>query len=317
MNRITNLNNIDFPVKLLPVFIKDKKYKEAKGYRAVTGKTEGKEKIFSVVSNNYSLITNTQAFELGRRIFREFFPAVNEKDFTIFNVTHPETRSFCYIDIVNNLYTFNIWESEVYVPFMRITNSYNKTKALRFDIGFSREMCDNGVIFEKETVSINYIHYKRDFKKNYKEILNDFKPGEKFGKLKSLEKEFTGFMQKLRDIKIDKKYYVPMTAKIFNLKFNIDSENENLKKRDIKLMKEFIDYCKILRNKYSYILGNNAYSVFNVATEFANNRDFVKGYRYNEFQSKAGEWLKAVANRKDKDTLEEYLKEYKYLMNNN
>ena len=174
MNRITDINSIDFPVRLDSVFIrnsKKRKYKEAIGFKAVTGKTDGREKIFSLVTDNYSLITNKQALELGRKIFREYFSKESEINLSVFNVTFPETRSFCNIDLMNNLYSFNVWEKEVYIPFMRITNSYNRTKALKFEIGFSRKWCDNGVIFEKETVSLNYIHYK----KPVSEIMKDFK----------------------------------------------------------------------------------------------------------------------------------------------
>lgn len=36
----------------------------------------------------------------------------------------------------------------------------------------------------------------------------------------------------------------------------------------------------------------NDYSLFNVLIEFANNRVFVKEYRVNDYQVKAGNWLK-------------------------
>ncbi|MCB0728336.1 MAG: DUF932 domain-containing protein [Ignavibacteriae bacterium] len=316
MNRITDINSIDFPVRLDSVFIrnsKKRKYKEAIGFKAVTGKTDGREKIFSLVTDNYSLITNKQALELGRKIFREYFSKESEINLSVFNVTFPETRSFCNIDLMNNLYSFNVWEKEVYIPFMRITNSYNRTKALKFEIGFSRKWCDNGVIFEKETVSLNYIHYK----KPVSEIMKDFKPGEKIDKLRILEEKFTQLMIKLREEKIDRKYFVPLTAKIFELKFKIESDNRKLREREIKRMNEFVNYCEKLGNKYSYLLGNSAYAVFNVATELANNRDFVKSHRYNDYQTKAGKWLKAFVNRKENNSLEEYLKDYKYLINFN
>ncbi|MEZ4689308.1 MAG: hypothetical protein R3A12_03655 [Ignavibacteria bacterium] len=113
MNRITDINSIDFPVRLDSVFIrnsKKRKYKEAIGFKAVTGKTDGREKIFSLVTDNYSLITNKQALELGRKIFREYFSKESEINLSVFNVTFPETRSFCNIDLMNNLYSFNVWE---------------------------------------------------------------------------------------------------------------------------------------------------------------------------------------------------------------
>ncbi|HMQ69969.1 MAG TPA: DUF932 domain-containing protein [Ignavibacteria bacterium] len=313
MKRITNLNDVSFPVNLKPVFIQNNEFSKLKGFKVVIGEPDKKEKIFSVVSDKYSLVTNTEAYELGKSIFREYFGSSNSNNLSLFNVTFPTTKSFCNIDIVNRDYAFNIWGLETYFPFMRITNSYNRTKSLRFEIGFIRKWCDNGVIFEKETIHFNFTHFKRSVDK----ILTDIKKSDKQEKLITLEKQFTDIMNKLKDTKIEKDQYVPLTAKILSLNFDINSED--IKKRNIEINRknEFVKHCESLRTDYSHLMSDNAYSAFNVATDFINNRDFIKSYRYNDYQIKAGKWLKEFASRKNKETLEEYLKDYAYLMNNN
>ena len=313
MGRNTEFEKIDFPVSLKPVYLKGKKYSELTKYKAVTGIADSKETIFSLVSNNYSLITNSEALELGKNIFKEFFPSIDGSKFEIFNINYPNTRSFCHIDIINDCYSFNIWEKEVFIPFIRITNSYNKTRSLKFEIGFSRKVCDNGVIFEKETVELNYAHYK----KSVSGILENIKAENQYDKLKKLEDEFSTFMKSLKELKINKEYYTPLTAKIFQLKFDIKSESRKIREKESKKMNQFVDYCEILSKNYISEIGENAYSLFNVATAFANNRDFVKSYRYNDYQIKAGTWLKTFTKRDQGESLEDYLKDYKYLTNKN
>jgi len=215
--------------------------------------------------------------------------------------------------VINDCYSFNIWEEEIFIPFMRITNSYNKTRSLKFEIGFSRKLCDNGVIFERETVDLKYSHNK----KSVSGIMEDIKKENKYDKLKKLEEEFSTFMKSLRDFKIDKKYYVPITAKIFQLRYDIESESKKTKENELKRMNEFVDHCKKLTKEYVTEMGENAYSVFNVATAFVNNREFVKSYRYNDYQIKAGAWLKAFTKRDKNESLEEYIRDYKYLINKN
>ena len=36
--------------------------------------------------------------------------------------------------------------SEAFTPFVRVTNSYNASRAVRLDVGFMRGMCSNGMI---------------------------------------------------------------------------------------------------------------------------------------------------------------------------
>ena len=51
--------------------------------------------------------------------------------------------------------------SETYTPFVRITNSYNGTRALRIDLGFLREHCSNGVIFEQVAATLTVPHTRQ------------------------------------------------------------------------------------------------------------------------------------------------------------
>lgn len=303
MSRNTNIKELQFPVKLKPVYIKKNKYKGLTNYSAVTGTINKKESVFSVVSRNYALILNEEAIDLGKNIFKKMFQESGDDKFTVFNINYPKTRSYCHIDLINKTYTVNLWEKEVYVPFIRITNSYNKSRKLGFEIGFVRKVCDNGVIFERELVSLNYFHYNKSVKNVMESINKDLK----LKKLNDIENNFRAYMNNLREIEIEEKYFIPVTAKIFGLKFSTENVSEKYRKIIEKQKGEFLNIMEGLKNKYIGELGRNAYSLFNTATAFANETKFVKCDRYNGYQTKAGKWVRDIVRIKNEKFFQKYL----------
>ncbi len=303
MSRNINTEELQFPVKLKPVYIKKNKYKGLTNYSAVTGTINKKENVFSVVSRNYALILNDEAIVLGKKIFKEMFPGSGVDEFIVFNINYPKTRSYCHIDLINKNYTLNIWRNEVYVPFIRITNSYNKSRKLGFDIGFVRKVCDNGVIFERELVSLNYFHCK----KAVRNIMDCINKDMKLKKLKDIENSFIDYMRNLNEIRIEKKYFTNLTAKIFGLRFNTENVSEKYRKIIEKQKEEFLNIMEGLKDKYIRELGENAYGLFNTATAFANETKFVKCDRYNSYQTKAGKWVREIVRIKNEKLLQKYL----------
>lgn len=271
MSRNINTEQILFPVELKPIYTKNKKYSRISNYSAVTGIIDNKDRIYSIVSKDYSLILNKDAIALGKSIFSRMFPRSENEDFTVFNVNYPVTRSFCNIDLINKNYTLNIWDKEVYIPFIRVTNSYNKTRKLRFELGFCREICDNGVIFERDFVSLNYFHTR----KSLCNIQNLSGLEMRLKELREIESRFIEYMKNLEKIKIEEKYFIPVTAKIFGLKFNSGKVPERFNFIE-KQRNEFLKIMKRIKLKYTSELGENAYSLFNTATALANEKDFVK-----------------------------------------
>lgn len=306
MSRNINTEEIRFPVELRPVYTiytKGKKYSRLSNYSAVTGIIEKEERVFSVVSRDYKLILNEEAIDMGKSIFKRMFPRSGNEDFEIFNIKYPASRSFCHIDLINSNYTLNIWDKEVYIPFIRITNSYNKSRKLRFELGFCREVCDNGVIFEREFVSLNYFHYGKSIGNIQNLNINDLK----FKGLRSIENRFIKYMKSLEKIKVEEKYFIPVTAKIFGLKFKTENVSERYREIIERQKDEFLNIMKRLKQKYAEELGENAYSLFNTATAFANEPGLVNCVRYNDYQTKAGQWVKEIVRIKNKELIQKYL----------
>lgn len=93
MARNTNINEILFPVECSPIFLESQR-NPIKGFKAVTGKFDNSsELIFSIVSDNYQLISNKEAYEMRKEIHGRLFPNATSDSFEVFNVIAPKTAS--------------------------------------------------------------------------------------------------------------------------------------------------------------------------------------------------------------------------------
>jgi hypothetical protein len=286
MSRNTNISELLFPVECKPVYLENQRY-PIHGYKAVTGKFENdSEVIFSIVSDNYQLITNNEAVEMGKEIHARLFPDATSESFEVFNVIAPKTNGSCHIDIIDKNYTLNVWSQEVFVPFVRIQNSYNKTLPLKFQIGFCRKLCNNGVIFEENLVSYSVVHTKQMIR------------GSKFmninvDHLKQFENDFINKTKRSVEIEIPRKYFLPLAAKVLNQNFNL--AEKDVKKRRL-IEQKLYDFANDIENysdKYTQTekMGENAYAFFNVITDYASNIKHFQARSTNEMQVRCGTWL--------------------------
>lgn len=91
-------------------------------------------------------MTNQQAYDQASDIMKKVFQTTRLEDLICLNVTMPSSRSFCHIDLIHKDADFLPWENDKWTAFLRITNSYNRTRLLRFEPGFCRWICLNGMI---------------------------------------------------------------------------------------------------------------------------------------------------------------------------
>ncbi|MCL5670048.1 MAG: DUF932 domain-containing protein [Acidobacteria bacterium] len=307
MSRETDLAKACFPVGLRDVLqaTESGQMLHIPKYKAVANLADNA--VFSVVTDNYRLVTNSEAVELGKICFKQLFDTVNLDDMEIFNIIMPKTKSFCHIDIIHKKHVVNIWKEEVWVPYLRITNSYNKMKALRFDLGFCRKLCDNGMIFEKEAVKFKFYH-----------TMDHIAPEGEFHidmhRLKELEKAFVECMHNLKRYYVPEEYLFPLVCKVLELSFNLDSENEQESAREREKFGSVKEAISKLRGQYYGALGPNGYSALNIISDFAS-RPFAYTKMNNMidvYQKRTGGWidsfLEAIAS--DDFKFEVYLADY-------
>ncbi len=292
MARNTNINDVIFPVECKPVYL-EKKDKPLRGFRAVTGKlSDDTEVVFSIVSDNYELVTNKEALELGKFIHKKLFPNATSESFEVFNIITPLTKSYCHIDIIDKNYKLNIWKDEVYVPFVRIQNSYNRTMPLKFQIGFSRKLCDNGDIFEKDLVTISITHTKHSFRTIDLQKIN-------VDHFKKYENDFINKTKKSVEIELPRKYFLPLAAKVLNRNFDLNEKDEKKLAAIKEKLKEFAIDIDTFTDKYIRIekMAENAYAFFNVITDYASNIKHLQARNTNELQARCGEWLNLLPTK--------------------
>jgi hypothetical protein len=273
----------------------------------------------SVVSKGYKLIHNSEALKIGKEVFGQLFPSVNPRDFIPYKVIASKRKTFCHIDLVHKDVNFKVFDQETWFPIIRITNSYNKTYALSFEIGFVRKLCSNGVIFDKKTVTvkINHTYQKQQWK-----IDTDIK------KLKELEMEFISHMLNLKRFFLPKKYIFPLLCKALNLNYEPKKkETSKLALFENEVVSNTLDEGRqilMLSNKlaktYADEFGENAYAAFNVITDILSHQEeynSLQNYatRAKGLNSKLAEWLQNFTEEAEKRNfdIEKYLeKELKF-----
>jgi hypothetical protein len=311
MARNTDIASQLFPVREQSVFL-DNQDKPIQGFKAIVGiLNDRSQTVFSVVSDGYQLVSNRDALEMGKRIHAKLFPYAQANSFEVFNVIAPASRSFCHIDIIDKNYTLNIWKGEVYVPFVRIHNSYNRSRSLQFDIGFCRQLCDNGMIFEQEAVKLKFAHTKGAISLRGLDTIN-------VEHLKKLEKDFVAKTTTSTKIDLPKRYFVPLAAKTLNRRFDIQETNQDKRTTVFKKMELFKG--AILRYSDRYInndkMGETAYAFYNVVTDFASNSGQLQASARNGLQTKCGLWINQVGELVAQSGFnwEKEVEDYSYLM---
>jgi len=281
-----------FQVKLSPIYLErstrnqddlfdneENRYSRVPRFKAV--EAEGDGHVFSVVGPDYTLITNQEAIKLGEICFDQVFELTDAKELQVFNVIMPQTRSFCHIDFIHSGVDAGRFTRDKWIPYLRITNSYNRTYALNFDLGFCRGICLNGVIFGRRNIEFKYRHNRIA-----PDIDADFRL--RAGTFAALETQFIGSLKNLKRFHVPRKFMWPLTCKVFDLKIVEDATA-----RQQELYREKRGRIDELTRDYFDELGESAYAALNVLTDFASRPAGIiaPASRIHSMQRRAGDWI--------------------------
>ena len=303
--RKTDLRDVLFPVamRLLHFLDDDHRPVPVESHRAVVNGTTGEH--LGVVGSGYRLVTNEEAVKFARQCASELFGAAHA-NLEIFNIYTPPRPNFCRIDLIHKGYEVNVFRHEVYLPFLRLTNSYNARRALRFDIGYCRKLCLNGVIFESEVIEFRFPHSRE----RIPETLS-FKMGKE--RMEAVRKRFGARAERLLSYDVDAGVAVPLFFKAMGLP--LPKSADDYRDRAEELFKPLKSSAESLVQKYEDEMGANAYALFNALTDFASRPPGLRDLRRSEhsMQTQAGRWLREfdeLLQASSKPNLTEYLGEY-------
>ncbi len=247
-------------------------------HRAIVERDSGRP--LGVVGAGYRLVTNEEALGYGRDCAAQLFGAT-AADMEVFNVLAPETRSFCHIDLVHRAHEVRILEKEVYLPFVRVTNSYNTTRALRFDVGYCRKICLNGVIFGRRSIRFAFSHTRDGLR-----ATPNFDAG--VAKLEALRASFLGTAERLMGFPVTEDEALALVFRGLGLPLPDKSDGGPARTRFLALR----DDARSRVEPYVAELGANAYAAFNAMTDLASHPPDIPRFRRSphSLQTAAGEW---------------------------
>jgi len=248
-----------------------------------------RNEVFAMVTEEYELVTNQEAANIGRDCFKAVFELTDVEKMQLFNTVMPKTRSFCHMDYVHTEGKHNYFENDPWTPFLRITNSYNKTKLLQFDLGFCRGICRNGLIFGKENIV-----FKRSHSRSTEQMLR-MQFILKRGTFAKLETAFRESLKTLNASPFPRGFVWPLVCKIFDIKLPAVGSSrksfENFEKRRSEVKK--------LTERYFNQLGDTGYAALNVLTDYATRPqvEVSPDSRVNALQIASGIWMEDFSRR--------------------
>ena len=305
-----------FPVDLRPIYMKPTGVSEGqddlftaeglvqlKRHQAVVDAEKGT--VFAVVTSDYELVTNEQAYEQAKDVITKVFNMTTIDDMACLNITLPSTRSFCHIDLIHKGADFSPWEQDKWTAFIRITNSYNRTRRLRFELGFCRWICLNGMIFGSKSIEFSYAHTRGGKDKIERFIEN-------IGDIRKIEETLIEKLHNLERYYVPEKHMLATLCRAFQINVKPEVAQKEKRKEELLALRE---QTKLLSNSYFSEIGPNGYAALNVLTDYASRPQGVisEESSINGLQHKASSWMEEFIQeiQSPSFSFDDYLAEYR------
>jgi len=242
--------------------------------------------ICCVTYENYELIKNIDAVEIAQQhVIPEVFKGAGSQRYLCNGLLISNSRGQSYIDMCSHEYRPPIKFEDFWLPFMRITNSYNRSLKLTYRIGFCHQNTGNRVIFSDRTIDLDTIH-KGVVEKIQKQVR------ENFDDIAEFEKSFYNGLVGLNKYFLPKKRMLQMLCKVFGYteKWAVGKRTDGTVTRNHEIVRT------VLKWTYEFFEanGDSAYSAFCVLTAFATRPPFdLKRMMVNQLdrnQCIVGDW---------------------------
>jgi len=292
MPRLTTLEAISFPVVERPVFTTldgpdgDEVLAVAHKKALVNGQTR---RVLGVVSQSYRVVTNQEALGWAHECCAHLFPTTKPAEWYVDLTDAPASGGHCTIDLMHASAALSFTDvrpgkrPEVFGPFIRVTNSYNGLKALAFDIGFHRKVCRNGLIAPDTIIRFSFAHQRRDLGLGIRfEVAHD--------RLKKLQSRLGTYFSTVSQCLVPRMQFERLVRGVLLIRPHGSTQPGSKEAEDWSRVE---GHLSGLCDQYAQELGENAYAVLNVMTDFASRPPesrHVQRDRHS-LQRLAGRWL--------------------------
>ncbi len=274
-----------FPVSKVRVRAVETGHKFRRHWAVVS---DDRKEIFSIVTEDYRLVSNAKACELGGRAFALVFGDDAASQLRIFNVAMPSTRSWAHIDLTAENLAFSPIDGDRWLPFLRVSNSYNRSRALGFAVGLCRWICTNGVIFGERSFKLTVTH---SVGVDLESRLDDAFRHQRFD-----GKRYGERLARLRNVTVPTDQFVAGMLEVLDVRVP-DSYPRQVAQRNgwSKLGAHFRD----LGRKYEKELGENAYALVSAASDYASDSHapLMSPTRMHSLQIRCGGWTDKIILR--------------------
>ena len=306
MRRITNPEELFFPVTTQPIYTRSSdanfEFEIPIPHRqaVIIARTH---EVLGVVGKDYRLVTNLEACAYARQCAKAVFPDTFEDEWEIFSADAPQSRIYCHIDLRHKTGALDFdyvmvgtreEVPEAYGPYIRVTNSYNGQRALRFAIGYYRKTCANGLTAKSDIISFSFAHTAENIQAEI-DFIVDHK------RVRKMQRQFADAFDVLRLYVMDRQYGKELVKVALAIRMpqnarDHDGADFNAFQRDWFRLDGYIDS---LYTKYAEKMGDNAYSVLQAATELASHpiENLCLRKDKHTLQRLAGEWLVDFKNK--------------------
>jgi hypothetical protein len=264
----------------------------------------------SIIPDNFSAVTNLDAFNLGKEIFDILFqvtPSVYKeysnysgteygvdlvsKDVKImfrndgYQIFDGRTDIFSNtnrLNMNNGAYLKQDFQDE-YHPFVRVHNSLRSYRSFYIEMGYYRYACSNGILLGRKTkITFRHSYIDSSFEKIRRAAINHFNRN-KFIMI--------DFAQKLWNL------FSTHISQSEMRKISFDIFEKTLIKKDGLKRERLQGQLNDLVSKYSFELGENLNAALNVATDFAKLLEDKESLPGN-LQNLPNIWLNKVSNKR-------------------
>lgn len=284
-----DVSALNVPVAISPLYA-DFGTAEKRDYVPVLGKqviwnTDDKS-VISIVSDQYHLLTHGEALKYAYMCCETAFPDVSESEWNLDVSGKPKGASI-RVDMTHSSSKLNFDSCrpgdrpDAYGPFIRVRNSYDRSRAFSIEIGFQRKVCSNGLIIPDAILQVRYTHLEE-------KIVDKVRVELQRDEFRKLQDQFTDLLVPLRRCDVPHRYFLALICCALELKVKKlqNSEWESLQYDLGSLSVHYIDE-----------LGETAYAALNAMTDFAT-RSFGSTFvGRGDPQRRAGAWLADFSER--------------------